>query len=290
MLHCQNGNKAHYHLTLEEAQKCFGTTVLYVSNAPLPVNGSLAAAASRATGWRAPDAPWRSKPVKEETQIPQVKKYGGSVKRAMQMNRGQCSDYIDGLKSGTIPPEPDEEENRPVSAPPVPVSAPPAPPPVQTPQEQWVAKTKTKVLTPLLKLVPDGYYAVQLEENSPMHFIRVSRPKTGQYKDTIKVQTMHGTGPGYSDYKLEEAFILWPSDRVSVYKVSLEDPINLLIADHKGAATLYAKTKKRCMSCNAALTDPVSRKYGVGPECIKTPYGQRIKEEVDEAEALQDAS
>lgn len=292
MLHCTNGPKAHYHLSLEDAQKCWGTTVLHVSNAPMPGNGSLVTPTPRRGSWDRPDAPWRAKPVKEETQIPQVRKHGGSVKKAMQMTRGQCADYIDGLINGLIPPEPDEPENRPVSAPPIPVSAPPviAPPPAKTPQQEWVAKNSTKVLTPLLSMVPDGYYAAQLDEGSEMHFIRVSRPESGEYKGCTKIQKMYGSAPGFSDYRLDNALVIWPSGRVSVYLVSLEDPINLVIADHKAASRLFAKEKKRCLRCNAALTDPTSRKYGLGPECITTPYGQRIVEEIDEAERLAEAS
>lgn len=288
MLHCTRGNKNHYHLTLEEAQKCWGTTVLFVSDAPLPSSASLGVPAPTRAAWQRPDAPWRSRPVKE-SQLDEVKRRDGSVAKAKQMTRGECSDYIDGLRSGLIPPEPDNE-NQPVSAPPVPVSAPPVPVSSQTvvaptPVEQ-VAKRETKVLVPLLSLVPDGYYAAQLAEGMEMHFIRVSRPKDGQYKDCIKIQKMYGTGPGSSDYRLDNAVVIWPSGRVSVYMISLEDPINLVIADYKAAARLYAKEKKRCLRCNASLTDPVSRKYGLGPECITTEYGKRIVAEIDDAEAL----
>lgn len=280
MLHCNNGNQNHYHMTLDEAQKCWGTTVLYVSNVPIPSNGSLVARTPQGAAWQRPDAPWRSKDVKD-SQLEAVKRLNGSLSKAKQMNRGQCSDYIDGLKNGLIQPEPDDE-NKPVSAPPMPVSA----PPVITPPVEQVAKRETKVLTPLLSLVPDGYYAAQLAEGMEMHFIRISRPKDGQYKDCIKIQKMYGTGPGSSDYRLDNAVVIWPSGQVSVYMISLEDPINLVIADYKAAARLYAKEKKRCLRCNAALTDPVSRKYGLGPECITTDFGKRIVAEIDDAEQL----
>lgn len=286
MLHCARGNKNHYHLTLDEAYQCWGTTVLYVSDAPLPGGTSLPAAPKR-DHWKRPDAPWRAKPVKD-SQLDEVKRRGGSVTKAKTMNRGECSDYIDGLISGLIPPEPDEEPTKPVSAPPAltpPVVTPPA-----APKQEWAGKDTTKVLTPLLKLVPEGYYASQLDDDSELHFLRVSRPESGQYKDCIKIQKMYGTAPGMSDYRLENVFILWPSGKVSVYKASLEDPINLLIADYKAAGRLFAKKKKRCLRCNASLTDSVSLKYGLGPECITTQYGQRIVAEIDDAEALRLAS
>jgi hypothetical protein len=142
----------------------------------------------------------------------------------------------------------------------------------------------------LLPNVDDGYYAVQKDGTGPVYFIRLSRPKSGHFKGSVKVQSMHGTAAAKPS--LMDAAAFWPSGRVTFYKryqqahwqESLIDWLMLLVTDSYGAARLYASEIGRCCRCNAALTDDNSRHYGIGPECEK--YWPHIIEMVDAAEAL----
>jgi len=125
---------------------------------------------------------------------------------------------------------------------------------------------KLKIMIPLLEKVPDGYYALDLGTGkyNDMRFFRLTRPKTGKYRDTIKVQTIHGD-------RLEIGWVRWPSERISVYNTSIdiEGYLLALMSDHRTAALTFAREKGRCCCCGKGLTDERSRHYGIGPECEK---------------------
>lgn len=137
------------------------------------------------------------------------------------------------------------------------------------------ASTTLLAMMPLFDRVPDGYFAVQgsLKE---YHFIRISRPKSGRWKGSIKVQTIHG----------ENLQLAWSYNktrhRAYTYNRSydIEKFLLEIMTDWSKAARMYAKKIERCCRCNARLTDDRSRKYGIGPECEK--YWPHIIAEVDE--------
>lgn len=289
MLFCNNesptGEEFHLHSTPEEALKCWGTTALYVVGGDLPATivplVTTAPSPAALPAWVPPVAPipkprWWDDPV-TDSQLWRVGKEGGSKKFARTLVKGQCIAYIDALQHGKAPKlaesEEDDEETPPT---PMPVS-PPAPTRRGTLVHGYiVAKDSTFVLTPLLDRVPDGRYALQMADEEPT-FLRVVRPARGKWAGCLKVQTQHGE-------RYEEAWCLWDDGRVGVFKVSVEDYINLLISDYRGAARLYAKIKTRCARCNTELTDERSRHYGIGPECEK--YWSWMIDQVDEETAL----
>jgi hypothetical protein len=121
-----------------------------------------------------------------------------------------------------------------------------------------------KVPLGMLKEVPDGYYAVQPDSETPYTFFRISRPKSGNYKSGLKIQTQHGP-----DYTLR--YVIYDDDRLYRYAHTskVEDDLLLLVVDTNAAAIAYAEKIGRCMRCNTELTDSRSRWYGIGPECEK---------------------
>lgn len=254
----------HFHESIEEAAVCWGEPALYVWGGPI-LPGVPAVPAATATPvttarWEPPPTPvpiprWYHDPS-TSSQHWKVGKEGGSVIRAKGFTKGQCTEYIDALINKRAPKEPDPED----ADDPTPVS--PAPTPRSSGQRvngYWVAKAETVVLVPLLENVPDGRFAVQMTDEGHT-FMRVVRPKNGTWKDCLKVQTQHGD-------RWEDAWCKWPDGKVGVFKVSVEDYINLLVCDWRGATRAYAKLKSVCSKCGKALTDERSRHYGIGPEC-----------------------
>jgi hypothetical protein len=118
----------------------------------------------------------------------------------------------------------------------------------------------------LLESIPEGYYAVQPDTETPLTFLRLSRPKSKnispRWQGATKIQTIHGPN-------LDIAWACWPSGEVRSYKSGIEDKIMLLISNFQAAALRYAREVGHCARCNLRLTDELSRKRGVGPECIK---------------------
>lgn len=138
------------------------------------------------------------------------------------------------------------------------------------------ATDKEKALLGMLNMVPNGYFAVQKDENTALTFLRLSRPAKGKYKDAVKLQTQHSE-------TLKSLLIVWPSGKVwkNFNKPALEY-VELLVTGHREAAKKYARETHHCMSCGKQLTDPRSRHYGVGPECeVEKDYGWLIAE-IDE--------
>lgn len=109
--------------------------------------------------------------------------------------------------------------------------------------------------------IPDGYYAVRPSDEAPLRFLRLSRGKSGQYKDWTKVQTIHGPS-------LDIAWTRRPDGSMRAYKSGIEQDILLLIANYQSAALRYAKEIGKCARCNTRLTSDW-RLVGVGPECVK---------------------
>lgn len=174
-------------------------------------------------------------------QLDYIKSLNGDVSKAMTLTIKEASNYIDQLKKAKR---------------------------MSNPIESAPNRLATKVPLDMLANVPDGYYAAQLDSTQAFTFFRISRPKSGQFKGTLKIQTQHGP-----DYKL--AMVVWSFERqrVTVYNKAIEDELLLVCVDHNGCAIAYAEKIGRCMRCNTELTDERSRWYGIGPECEKHwPY------------------
>lgn len=120
----------------------------------------------------------------------------------------------------------------------------------------------TKIPLEMLHDLPDGYYASRPDSAHPYTFFKVSRPKSGNFKGSLKIMTQHGP-----DYKL--ALVIYPGDRVYWSNIAVEDDLLLVVVDKNGCAIAYAEEIGRCMRCNTELTDERSRWFGIGPECEK---------------------
>lgn len=184
-------------------------------------------------------------------QLKYIEDLGGDAMHAAKLSKSEASAYIDRLKKGAGSMTTTE--------------------PVKTKRDQQL-----DMLAELIKVIPDGYFATQIEEGERINFVRISRPKRNRYAGSIKVQTQHGP-------RFENAAALWPSGKWSVWDSRVIDFLLLLVVDFKGCALRYARTINKCCRCNAALTDERSRHYGIGPECEK--HSPWVIEEVDALDA-----
>ena len=126
-------------------------------------------------------------------------------------------------------------------------------------------RIKTKIPLSFLQDLRDGYYAARPDDTKPYTFFRVSRPKSGQYKGSVKIQTQHGPD-------LNLAMVIWSFEgdgRLTIYNKAVEDDLLLVVVDQRGCAMAYAEKLGKCCRCNTELTDDRSRWYGIGPECEK---------------------
>jgi hypothetical protein len=124
-------------------------------------------------------------------------------------------------------------------------------------------RVKTSIPIDLLMKLKDGYYAATQTDENAMTFFRVSRPKSGQYKGSVKIQTQHGP-----DYKM--MMEIWgDGERVYLHNTAVEDDLLLVCVDPNEANIKYANKLGRCCKCNTELTDARSRYFGIGPDCEK---------------------
>lgn len=218
MFTCRNGS-VHQHENRTEARICWG--LITRPTPPPPV----------------------IRPVVEPS-TPAQRRYvgilGGDMAHAATLGKGDCSKYIDDLKTGKA------------------VTT------VTTPAAAPTRSKKTSFVISLIDQVHSGYYAVQKEEGATVDFIRVSRPKHGNFKGSIKVQTIHGPN-------MQDVWTYFPnSDKIWIRhgaSPKIEDDLLLIYADWQGCAMRYARIIGKCCRCNLRLTDDRSRHYGIGPDC-----------------------
>lgn len=185
------------------------------------------------------------------SQISYVGILKGDQDYAAGLGKLKCSEYIDSLKR---------------KKPAVTVTA-----PTRSPKSKFIIDN-------LLGDLPNGYFAVQKEDGANITFLRVSRPKHGNYKDAVKVQTIHG--PNMAD-----AWVYHQNrDRLFIKHgaaPAIEENIMLVFTDWQAAAMRYARLIGKCARCNLRLTDDRSRHYGIGPICDKvwTSYIERVDEQ-----------
>lgn len=177
-------------------------------------------------------------------QLWKIKNLGGQA--TPNMTRLQASELIEELLGRKEKPVPE--------------------PQVQPAVDRHGYPTTTKVPMTFLQALPDGRYAVQMDSTVPHTFFMVTRPKSGRFAGTIKIQTQHGEN-------FELCMVIWPKGNLTFYRAGYEDDLLLLVVDPTGAKTTYGQIKKRCGQCGKELTDPRSRWYGIGPECEKRNEG-----------------
>ena len=135
---------------------------------------------------------------------------------------------------------------------------------------------RLEMIDGMLDLIPDGYYATQVEDGATVDFLRLSRPTRGKYEGTIKFQTQHSE-------RWEIALVRWPGGNWSQWNSRIVDLVMLIVADHHTCARRYSVELQCCGRCNTQLTDDRSRHYLIGPECEK--HWPWALEEVDNMEA-----
>ncbi len=115
-----------------------------------------------------------------------------------------------------------------------------------------------------VELVEDGYYAVKVnpKTDEDWTFLRVSRPETGPRRGHIKIQTQHGD-------TLKEILAISPDGDFLVAGSEVRALVIELVSSQHRAAANYGRKVGKCCRCGKTLTDAVSRKYGLGPECIQ---------------------
>lgn len=136
-------------------------------------------------------------------------------------------------------------------------------------QEPKVTDPRLDMISGMLSMVPDGYYATAPQgEGGHVDFLMFKHVEKATKRipaGTLKIQTQH------SEHWME-ALVQWPSGTWSVHKPSVIEQVLLVIADYKTCARRYAIEVQACMRCNKTLTDDRSRHYLVGPEC-ETKHG-----------------
>lgn len=148
----------------------------------------------------------------------------------------------------------------------------------------------TNVPVSLLDMIPSGYYAVSPDSETPLTFLRLSRPKTGRYKGTTKVQTLHSEQlfdqwawdpEAWNGHDDKTGNTIWGrASLLGSMGSGIEDKILLMIVGHREAGRLFAMQIGRCHRCGKQLTDERSRYYGFGPECEKDLEAE--KDEIDD--------
>lgn len=100
--------------------------------------------------------------------------------------------------------------------------------------------------------VPAGRYAVADEDD--VNFYQVNAPKTGKWSGYIFLARLYGA-PG--DYRKEPI-------RAPAIKRAI---LALLASDPEKYMKEYGRRESHCGACSSPLTDPTSRRLGMGPDC-----------------------
>lgn len=163
-------------------------------------------------------------------------------------NRFPSATYSTPKPADPISVMPDQEPDEPVAK-------------VMSPKERLTP------MLPLLANVKDGYYAAEVGDGryNDLKFFRVSRPKTGQYAGTTKIQWQIADNWRIAILVRANGTYWKPTDAPA----QAEDYVLAIMVDATGCARRYAKEIDKCCRCNTSLTDERSRHYGIGPECEK---------------------
>lgn len=99
--------------------------------------------------------------------------------------------------------------------------------------------------------VPEGYFAITSGGSNDLMFVRVDRPTEGRWAGRTFAKMIVGGRP---DERIAPARV--PGILARIAEAGVEE-----------AARLYGQEIGRCCRCNRHLTDEVSRREGIGPEC-----------------------
>jgi hypothetical protein len=222
--------KKHEHATMEQARNCTGAPPAALPQ-PRPAQ-TIDPARPRAVVHV--DADPTLAMLEYVSKLPH-----GDVEYAATLKRGACARYIKSLAAAR------DAAHMTVAM--AVASAPPA---------------SSIIPVGLLSEVPNGRFAVRADSTRPWIFLRITRPRSGNFAGMLKVQSQHA-----ERYAL--VLTVDPQDVFKWYDRRLEDDLLLLIADYQMAAIHYSQEKELCCRCGTQLTHDDSLRYGIGPECIK---------------------
>lgn len=130
-------------------------------------------------------------------------------------------------------------------------------------------KVKDKININVLKMIPDGRYAVTADDGKQTVFLKLATRK----------DTASGRTSQYRDlrYKSSDSWFalqkFYPSGQVtgrnSVHGSVVADLLTQIMMDKGGCADRYGERFQECVNCGRELTDDRSRYYRLGSECIQ---------------------
>ena len=181
------------------------------------------------------------------------------------LNMLGASQVIDQLKS--LPDVPDDRRD---------LSTVPATSPVQhTPlleQEPEPEPVKDKINLNVLKIIPDGRYAVTSDDGKQTVFLKLATRKSRE----------SGRPSEFREVRYKSADVwqplqkYWPSGQVTgrneVHGSVVADLLTQVMMDKGGCADRYGERFQECVNCGRELTDDRSRYYRLGSECIQTRH------------------
>jgi hypothetical protein len=121
-----------------------------------------------------------------------------------------------------------------------------------------------------LDLIPNGFYAVADPDDAATmtywHRLRTTRtngirpwPASRRYGPPMLLRSDLPADPAEKD-----AFIAAWSARRLAYRSRI---VSTIAADTMAAAHRFAVLETRCLLCGRPLKDPLSKVYGIGPDC-----------------------
>lgn len=131
--------------------------------------------------------------------------------------------------------------------------------PIQPPE-----KVKDKLDFNVLRMIPDGRYAVTADSGKQTVFIRLATRKTKGGVRVVQVKS----GDAWDTYQT-----FYPSGSVigrnTAHGSVIADLLTQIMMDKAGCADRYGERFSECVNCGRELTDDRSRYYRLGSECIQ---------------------
>ncbi|AUV60694.1 hypothetical protein HOS75_gp036 [Gordonia phage SteveFrench] len=135
-----------------------------------------------------------------------------------------------------------------------------------TPQPAQPIPVTDKLDKNVLRMIPDGRYAVTSDDGKQTVFLKLA------------TRTTKNSNEEYRDvrYKSSDDWLelqkFWPSGMVTgrneVHGSVVADLLVQVMMDKAGCADRYGERFKECVNCGRELTDDKSRYYRLGSECI----------------------
>ncbi|AKJ71881.1 hypothetical protein TIN4_84 [Tsukamurella phage TIN4] len=139
---------------------------------------------------------------------------------------------------------------------------PSAPDPLALP----VTPVQDKIDLNVLRLIPNGRYAVANDDETQIVFLRLAERKSKVGNAPHRV-VQYKSSDTWNDLQY-----YWNDGRVTgrntVHGSSVADLLTQIMMDKAGCADRYGEKFSECVNCGRELTDDKSRYYRLGSECI----------------------